>query len=276
MPVDMSKVIDVHVHCSPDVRPRKMSGIELAEATRNARLRGFVLKNHQIPTVAQAEIIRDLVPDVEVFGGITLNFEVGGFNPYAVETALAMGAKIVWMPTLCAEHERIYRKRPGTGIQLLDENNKLPDAVRDILKLVAEKGAVLGTGHFSFEEIRTLVEVAQDAGVEKILINHPGIIFQRFSIDQQRLLAAPGVFFERCYARLNCMQPWHELVEDIQAMGIHSSVIGTDLGQIDQPDPVTGMKTMIGALQKLGLSSEELELMACSNPARLLELDEEK
>ena len=47
-------VVDLHVHTGPDVRPRKMTGLELARAARSAGMRGFLLKNHHVPTVIAA------------------------------------------------------------------------------------------------------------------------------------------------------------------------------------------------------------------------------
>jgi hypothetical protein len=112
---DLDGVIDLHVHAGPDVRPRKMSGLELARAARAAGMRGFLFKNHHAPTAISAGVLREAVPGLAVFGGVALNRSVGGLNPEAVEAALRMGAAAVWLPTLDAEHERAYRGRPGTG-----------------------------------------------------------------------------------------------------------------------------------------------------------------
>ena len=37
--------------------------------------------------------------DFTMFGSITMNRQVGGINPVAVEVALKLGAKVVWLPT---------------------------------------------------------------------------------------------------------------------------------------------------------------------------------
>lgn len=43
------------------------------------------------------QIRREKYPesDFELFGGIALNRSVGGLNPYALETELKLGAKVV-------------------------------------------------------------------------------------------------------------------------------------------------------------------------------------
>ena len=47
----------------------------------------------------------------KVFGSIALNSMVGGLNPSAVDLALAMGAKVVWFPTISAPHHQTTRPR---------------------------------------------------------------------------------------------------------------------------------------------------------------------
>ncbi|UCF57691.1 MAG: hypothetical protein JSW15_04305, partial [Deltaproteobacteria bacterium] len=46
--------IDLHVHTSPDVFPRKLNDLEAAAHAKEAGLSGVVLKNHFFPTVGRA------------------------------------------------------------------------------------------------------------------------------------------------------------------------------------------------------------------------------
>ena len=39
------------------------------------------------------------VEGIKVFGGVVLDYHAGGLNPMAVEPAVKMGGKIVWLPT---------------------------------------------------------------------------------------------------------------------------------------------------------------------------------
>ncbi len=45
-----------------------------------------------------------MLPDLHItlISGVPLNNTVGGFNPYAVEHGIKLGARIVWMPTFSA------------------------------------------------------------------------------------------------------------------------------------------------------------------------------
>jgi len=78
--IRLDGVIDLHTHGGPDVRPRKMTGLELARAAQQAGMRGFLFKNHHAPTVAPAALLREAVPGLEVFGGLALNDSVSGMR----------------------------------------------------------------------------------------------------------------------------------------------------------------------------------------------------
>jgi hypothetical protein len=270
--MDLDGVIDLHVHAGPDVRPRKMTGLELARAARAAGMRGLVFKNHHVPTVLAAAVLREAVGGLEVFGGLALNESVGGLNPAAVEVALRLGAAEIWMPTLDAAHERAFRGQAGSGITVLDGRGHLLEPVHEILRLLAATEAILGLGHLSLPEMAVLLPAAQACGIQHILVNHPEINFLDLSPAAQRKLAGPGVFFERCYVRANSAVDWDGFAAGIRAVGVETTVLATDLGQPENPDPVAGMKEMLHELARRGFTRRELEIMACRNPAMLLGL----
>lgn len=273
MMVELEDVIDLHVHAGPDVRPRKMRALELAQAARSAGMRGFLFKNHHVPTVVSAAVLREAVPGLEVFGGLVLNESVGGFNPFAVEAAVKMGAAEIWLPTLDATHQRAFRGHPNSGLCVLDEEGNLFDSVQEILGLVAGSECILGLGHLSFREMGAVIQAGRTLGMRKMLVNHPEINFLALSTAMQRELAGPGVYFERCYVRDHSSIDWNGLAKVIRDVGVETTVLATDLGQPDNLDPVTGMQEMLHQLAERGFTREELKIMACQNPAILLELD---
>ena len=272
--IRLDGVIDLHAHGGPDVRPRKMTGLELARAAQQAGMRGFLFKNHHAPTVLPAALLREAVPGLEVFGGLALNHSVGGLNPAAVEAALKMGAAEIWMPTLDAAHERAFRGHPGSGITVFnergDERGRLLDSVQEILRLIAASDCILGLGHLSFPEMLAVLRAGRELGIEKFLVNHPEIEFLNLSPSMQRELAGPGVYFERCYVRANQAVGWDGLARVIREVGVESTVLATDLGQPDNPDPVSGMREMLQQLAARGFTRAELAVMTCRNPSRLL------
>lgn len=270
--MELEGVIDLHVHAGPDVRPRKTSAFELARAAQAVGMRGFLFKNHHAPTAIAAAALREAVPGLEVFGGLVLNESVGGLNPAAVEAALKMGAAAVWMPTLDAAHERAFHGHPGQGISVLNASGKLCDAVQEILRLIAAGDAILGLGHLSFREMTELLPAARACKVRKIVVNHPEINFLNLSPAAQRQLAGPGVLFERCYVRANSAVDWDGFAAGIRALGVESTVLATDLGQPDNPDPIAGMREMLQQLARRDFTRQELSIMSCRNPASLLGL----
>ena len=88
--MSLRRAIDTHVHCGPDVRPRKTTAFELATAARQASMRALVLKNHHASTVALAAALSEALPGIRVLGGLVLNEAAGGWNSSAVEAALAI------------------------------------------------------------------------------------------------------------------------------------------------------------------------------------------
>jgi hypothetical protein len=271
-------VIDLHVHAAPDVRPRCVTDLALAWEAAGRGMRGFLLKSHYGETAGRAAIVREAVPGIEAFGSLVLNDSVGGLNPTAVDYALTIGAKEVWLPTISADHHHLYHGSAAPGIRVTDETGAVLPEVRDILRLIADADAILGTGHVSLEEIAAVVPAALDAGVRKILVTHPEWPPTRLTIEQQRALLASGkVFFERCYVSAKPPPghvPFQTIVEAIEALGTSSTVVSTDFGRADLPHPVQGMAEYLQQLARHGFSEDDIDIMARRNPAYLLGLDE--
>ena len=166
----MRGIIDLHYHSGPDVKPRKLNDLELMEQGVALGARAVVIKTHFAPTGDRATLVnqirREKYPnsDFELIGSIALNRSVGGLNPYALETALKLGAKVVWLPTLDAENQLIKDGKSG-GIPLVRDGKAVPELM-PIFELVRDYDACLQTGHISGEECFPVVEAARCAGVK--------------------------------------------------------------------------------------------------------------
>jgi len=99
---------DLHLHAGPSVFPRLMDAVETAKAARASCMRGVVIKHHHTPTVDRGYFVHKAVPEIEVYGGVTLNYAAGGLNPFAVDSALRLGGKIVWMPSVDAQNHKTH------------------------------------------------------------------------------------------------------------------------------------------------------------------------
>ena len=96
--------IDLHTHSSPSFYDRLLDDVGLAEQARAAGMRAVLYKAHEQDTTGRAALARRAVPGIEAFGGVVLNHAVGGLNPAAVDASIKLGGRMVWMPTMSAQH----------------------------------------------------------------------------------------------------------------------------------------------------------------------------
>lgn len=287
--VDMRGAVDVHVHSEPDLFPRIADDIGVASHAASLGLRAISLKCHSERTTSRAYLTQKAVPGIQVVGGIVLNRAVGGINPAAVEAALQLGAKHVWMPTVdAAQHVRTfgsagaYDKQVSTvanqadaGIEVFDADGRPIDGLYDILDLVAEYRAILSTCHLSVREIELLVAAARDRGVEKIMITHPFFKVPSLDLETLNRLTAQGAYAEFGYCTVSPM--WNHanltrVVEAIRTVGPERSILMSDAGQRHNPMPAEALRVFAQSVHESGVSEDEVYRMIRHNPLDLLEL----
>lgn len=267
-------IIDLHIHTAPDIRERRLNDIELVKEAKRVGARAVVLKSHVVPTMDRAWIAQQLVKGIHVFGGIVLNPQIGGLNIAAVQNAIKMNAKIIWLPTSFAANER-KQKGMLDGVEVMNNGQIVPELL-EILKLIAQHNVVLATGHLSPYEIRVVVEKAKEIGVKKILINHPEWPTVNMSLDDQRALIKYDVYFERCYAhRVNGKyeKNFSTNLKTIESLGYESTIISTDGGQVENPVWSEELYEYVSFLKNSGLSAEAINNMTKKYPAKMLGLD---
>ncbi|MCE5263384.1 MAG: phosphotriesterase-related protein [Deltaproteobacteria bacterium] len=281
--------VDLHFHAAPDLHDRPLDEIEIARAAREAGMRALLSKDHYGINAGRMHYVRKAVSGIHAFGGVVLNPAVGGLNPSAVEAAIAFGGKEVWMPSIFSDAHikhfggKTYAALPGRvkwpekGISVLDDEGRLLPAVKEILDMIAQADIILGTSHCSEEESRILIDEAFRRGVKKILVTHPHNVVPNLSAETQLEFARKGAYLEHCFAATTPKffnARVDEVYAVIRAAGPERCVLATDLGQIGNPSPVEGLRTFIVELMELGVTREEIDVMVCRNPARLLGLDE--
>jgi uncharacterized protein DUF6282 len=283
---------DMHVHIAPDVVERRIDDVGLARRCLELGLAGFQLKSHYTSTAERAAVVRGVVPEVDVFGAVTLNRAVGGMNPLAVEIAAREGAHTVWLPTvdsvneMTGAHELAPGAKPPVWMRLQEElreqgvdidpvpvvdgDGALLPETRAVLDAVARHGMVLATGHLNRDEIFAVVDAAVDAGIASIVITHPEFPAQDIGVDDQRELAAKGALLERCFTTPHTGKvTWERVFEAIRATGPEHSVLSTDLGQVFNPPVEDGLALMADRLLEGGFDEEEIRTMAVTNTRRL-------
>lgn len=253
LPDSLRGAIDLHVPCAPDVVPRRFDAIDVARAAAAAGFSAVVLTSHLTPTMATAMLAAKMAPEVAVHGALVLNDCSGGFHPAAVETALALGARAIWMPTYSAHNHKVREGGHG-GLTVFDAHGELRQHVKEVLILVARAKVLLATGHLSPEEGAAVIRYAYQQGARRLLVSHPERATTRYPVALQRDLARYGVFFERRA----------DGVEEIAAVGVESTVLSSGLGEYGEPAP---LDALLGA----GMSEAQLRQMMVDNPRHLLQ-----
>ncbi len=266
--------VDFHLHASPDpYKERSADAIEVAQQAKALGMKGFVLKSHTFPTAPLAQVIKKFVTGIEIIGGIALNRETGGINPYAIEVSAKLGAKILWMPTLSSLTVR-QNKGFQDGIAVMGKDQRIIPEIKDALSLAGEYDLVVCTGHLVQEEILALFAEAKRMKIGKFVLTHP-LRVAGTSIDLriQKELAEQGAFFEHCFLSTTQVAGRIDparIVEAIRFVGAEHCLLSTDFGKVGLPPPWEGMKEMLSTMSRHGLTREELILMVKDNPSHLL------
>ncbi len=282
--------IDVHVHQAPSLFHRHYF-VDVVRDAQEKGLRAVILKSHHMMTTDRASAARVQVEGIDVFGSITLNLVHGGLNPYAVDHALKMGAKVVWMPTIDSSQQKKYfgqiggyGSRQSTALPdfyaraeplvLCDADGNLASGLPEILGLIREFNVILSVGHVSPFETEVLVKAAASAGITKIIVDHPYLPFTELSdVEAQRNLAAAGATLNYAFSMIT--PKWYsvsvpDLVANMLSIGTDHILLSSDLGQLHNPLPAEGLRSYIQLLLEEGVTADQVEQMFHQIPARML------
>ena len=295
MSYNMKGTIDVHVHAGPSVAKRRVESAEMMQGCLESGYRAFVTKDHYFPSMMATDLVTKYMGQgkCEAFGCLCLNNSVGGINVYAVDTACAMGAKIIFMPTVSALNHIEHHKKtafvgagkmkiPEKPIYYLDENGELKPEVIEVLNYLAEyhPEVTLGTGHGTVAEISKLIDKACELGLKKILVNHPFFHLDA-TIDDMVRWAKQGAMIELNAVVFDDVEPAkHHLPFDIacevfEKVGCEHIVVDSDMGQAVYMPPFEGLEKFANLIMdKCGATEEQMHIMMQKNPAWLLGIEE--
>ena len=282
----LTNAYDLHVHCSPDVVPRAQDVCDLAAAARAAGMAGIGLKDHTTSTVGRCHALNRLYREgPRFFSSIALNPPVGGLNASAVETALASGVDIVYLPTYSAAHHiELLGKHvtpvphPKDGViplTVCDEAGHVLHQVQRIIELIADHDAVLATGHVSPTESLAVMEQARVCGVRRMIVTHASQSVPAMAVEDQRRAVELGALIEHCFlAVTDCCPgtiPIASIAEQIRSVGHQNVVLSSDFGQPENGPPIEAFGRHATRLQEFGFDNEALRIMLCDNPRNLVE-----
>jgi predicted metal-dependent phosphotriesterase family hydrolase len=167
----------------------------------------------------------------------------------------------------------------------------------EILKLIADSPHVyMITGHVSVDEGIRLVELAQDYGIDKVVVS--SAVSKEADLSQLRHMVDLGAFIEytlAAYTHTTSIPKTHYYVEReyasidegmegldsggvkkvgevITELGAEYCVLSTDFGVYTLPTPVEGFREFIACLLDLGISPEDIRQMVKTNPEKILSL----
>ena len=282
--------VDLHCHSGPAAMPRILDHHEALMDCAAAKFSALLYKDHFYLGVSHAMILEKLFPEtgVKLFSGIALNNASGGINPHAVNHAINIGAKIVWLPTLSAANHlaalsgeaKTFPKTSGkmldpTPLSAMDQNGKLSDETKQVLDLIAEGDIILAGGHLPAAELHVVFAEAKQRGVKKMLVNHPTYIVG-CSDEDIRQLVALGVYMEHSICmfvegKAHKYGP-DKLAHLIEVAGVDHTVLCSDLGLQGSPRPIEGYRQIVRQLLDLQFAEADIRTMTSRNAAKLLNL----
>jgi len=244
---------------------------------------GLVMKNHFEGTASRARLAAEVAGGLKVYGGLVLNRYVGGVNPHAVDAALKLGARVIWMPTLDAAcHRQAFgfgggfaaqssgMETSGEGLHILADGRLIPEA-REVMALVRERGAALATG--SFEEIAALVAEADSQGFRKLILTHPYDKAPGLSLPEVQILSQPHVRVEFVFCSITPRWAFTDaatIAHCIKTIGPSRVLISSDGGQAHNPMPADGYRRFVELLHDEGIAAEDFRVMCRDNGDDLL------
>jgi Family of unknown function (DUF6282) len=238
----MTEIVDLHVHSSPSVLPRRQTDDETAKSTEASGVARFVLKAHEGSSAERAALIGP-----RAVGGIVLNSTVGGANPDAVEVATTLGARVVWLPTVSSDAHRAAAKQSSSlrvhrGFTLrrvrVVEDGLLAPEWYEVFEVIAANDMVLASGHVPVAEALVAFRAAYSLGVRRFVVNHPLFDFMAWSpemVDPLRALAAR--LEVGCVADLTS----NATAKLAQIYDRALLVFGSDLGHVEYPEYQEGI-----------------------------------
>jgi hypothetical protein len=287
----ISGAYDLHVHSGPDILPRKMDDIEMAQRIVDCGMAGYAIKSHYFCTAERATLINKLFPKCNAIGTVCLNNSFGGMNALGLDIAARAGTKLVWFPTVDTEaaltttFQLPPEKRPfwasilfslreeGVDIKPVKvmENDKLLPEVYEVLEVIARNKMILATGHLTVRETLALVKAAHERKVERIVVTHVDWPVEFFDIEVQKELLKYGAYMEHCTNTVSSGKVDFEVdLNQIKAIGADRVVISTDLGQPINKYPDEGLLDFCNKLLQNGISEKDVRKMIVDNPRTLL------
>jgi hypothetical protein len=280
-------VSDIHIHAAPDSTPRSVTELDFSRQAKGAGYRSVMFKSIDFSCHDRAYLVREILPGFECFGSLTMNRVHGDkVNVVAAKKAVETSGNLcrcIWMPTSNAAYQHRFLKLKEKGIPVLGDSDQVPPEVVAVMEICAEADMIFATGHSSPEESIVMARKAKEIGVKKFVVTHANSNWWKMTRNQIETVIELGGFIEYCYIT-NLWGPGTGLPnftrmndeEFISYVNIvpERSFVTTDLGQVNMPNPLDGMRRCITAMQKGRVPQSIIDTLVRKNPAMLMGLTE--
>lgn len=274
----LNGAIDMHLHMDSPLptgvhAEATIATIRLAKARG---LRGVVIKNHSEPTATLAFLLRQEIPNFEVFGGIVMNRTVGGMNAAAVEhmaTAIyGAPGKLVWMPANDSEIESKppYPEKPFVAVS---RDGQLLPEVKEVIAVIAKNHLTLASGHISPEDALLVFQEGRRQGVDHMIATHAMDLAGKMTMEQMLEAMRLGAVIEFDFR--NTLSEGGRRADAIRKLGPGHCLISEFWTKNDEPRvyaDLEGVGAFVEGMHARGFSDQELDIMVKRNPALLLGL----
>ncbi len=283
--------IDLHCHGYPEISfdvKMRVEDLEAAQLAAKMKMRGFVLKSHMWPTMGRVYQLKNQVKGIDIWSSITLNTSSGGLSPWAAESALKQGAKVIWMPTWSAKNDlqrggfshfmkthlaSLKRYEAADGLTVFNDSGEIDWKVKEILALAKEYDVAVSTGHLSPEEGVALAREAKKMGFKKMVFGHPDSKTVGGAVEHIKEIAEMGFYTE--FTFLGMLPAFQrispkEVYRRIKEIGAARSILTTDAFFEWAPPPSEMLRMYIATLLGEGITEDEIKTMVCRNPEMLL------
>jgi hypothetical protein len=162
----------------------------------------------------------------------------------------------------------------GKGLTVLDRSGELLPETRTIIDLVADRGAVLATGHLSPREVLAVHDYAREERSSlRLLVDHVFFTVPSLSIDQIRELIDDRTWFELSYYSVSPLArattPTQVAVA-VTALPDAQWIMVSDTGQVGNPLSPDALARYCQELARTGVPEDELVRMVVDRPRRLV------
>lgn len=284
----LAGAIDLHRHGFPEISLSSGPPLDDVDDLRlcvEAGMHGVVMKSHVWPTVGRSYLLAKQLPELEIYGSITLNTGAGGLSPAMVELAALQGARVVYLPTWSSHNDRARRGISGVlGAELrhtrladtpplavVDGNGRLLPEVKDCLAVAAEFGMLVYTGHLAAAEALAVADSGLASG--RLVFSHPDSHSIGATWDEAVAVAEVGGCVEitavGIYPELGRTTP-ALLAELVEAVGTHRCVLTSDYFFSWSPPSTRMLLDLAEGLIVSGVDRDGVRAMLVDNPRRLL------